>query len=125
MKKNLIRWILPLVVLFNAWNKDDATPGNATPPDITDTTSKGGEYVLSEGGFNQNNSKLAFRADSSGVITGDYFLQQNPSLSGGLGDLANDAIIYGSKLYIVVNNSGNVTVLDAKTGHYISTISFM
>ncbi|MEO6668720.1 MAG: hypothetical protein ABIN36_04545 [Ferruginibacter sp.] len=122
MKKNLIKWILPAVLLFTACNKDnDVAPVVITPVPV-DTISKGGAYILSEGGFGANNSKLAYRVDSSGVIFGDYFLEKNPALTGGLGDLANDMIVYGNKIYIVMNGSGNITVLNLATGVQITTI---
>lgn len=81
-----------------------------------------GVYVLSEGNYSANNGKLAYRDAASGAVSGDFFVQQNPSQSAGLGDVANDILIYGSKMYIVVNVSNNVTVLDAKTGTFISRI---
>src|SRR4051794_19525613 len=107
MKKNVIKWILPIVVLFSACKKDDKVATNVTPaPVVTQSNNFGGEFVLSEGGFGANNSKLLYRLDSSTAIANDYFVQQNPTLTGGLGDLANDMIIYGGKIYIVMNGSG-------------------
>ncbi|MEO8768463.1 MAG: hypothetical protein ABI402_00195 [Ferruginibacter sp.] len=122
MKKNVIKWILPIVVLFNACNKNNDTAAVVITPVVVDTVSKGGAYILSEGGFGANNSKLAYRVDSSGAFTGDYFLDKNPALTGGLGDLANDMIIYGGKIYILMNGSNNITVLNLATGVQITTI---
>ena len=118
VKKNVIKWILPVVVLLSACKKNDQPV--ATAPILQPAK---GVYILSEGGFAANNSKLAYR-DTAGVVSGDFFLQQNPSLTAGLGDLGNDMVIYGSKMYIVMNGSGNVTVLNAATGAFISQISF-
>lgn len=84
-----------------------------------------GAYVLSEGGFSGNNTKLSYYTNSSATVVGDFFLQQNPALTAGLGGLGNDAIIYGSKLYIVMNGSGNVTVLNASNAIFIKQISFV
>ncbi len=123
MKKNVIKWILPLVVLLNACKKDDNVAATVIPPVVVDTTSKQVAYVLSEGGFGANNSYLARRVDSSGVISTDYFLEKNPTITGGLGDLANDLIVYGNKIYILVNGSGKIAVLDLSTGVLIDTIN--
>ncbi len=119
MRRIIFQFLLPCAVIFSACKKDDPV---VTPvaPAIT-----GGTYVLSEGGFGANNAKLAFRADSSGSVTGDFFLQQNPTITAGLGDLGNDAIVYGGKLYIVMNGSNNVTVLNARSGTYVNSISFI
>jgi len=113
MKKQLIKWVLPAMVLLNACKKDDVTPGPAVAPTK-------GVYVLSEGG---TGSTLSFRS-AAGTVTGDFFLQQNPTIVGGLGNLGNDAIIYGGKMYIMMNLSNVVTVLNASTGIFIANIAF-
>lgn len=122
MKKNLIKWVVPVLVLLNACKKDDKTTTTVIPPPVTTTDNRGAEYILSEGGFGANNSKLCYRVDSSQTIAADYFLQQNPTLTGGLGDLANDMIIYGGKMYITMNGSGNVTILRQSDGVLLNTI---
>ncbi|MEA4935812.1 MAG: YncE family protein [Paludibacter sp.] len=70
-------------------------------------------FVLSEGLFNMNNSTLAMYNLLTGETSSDYFLSVNHR---GLGDTANDMGLYGSKLYIVVNVSSQIEVIDAKTG---------
>ena len=119
MKKNLVDCIIPLVVLFSACKKDDkvVTPAPVLAP-------AKGVYVLSEGTFSDNNTRLAYRDAATGAVSADFFLQQNPALTGGLGDTGNDAIIYGGKMYIVMNGSGNVTVLNAANAAFISQVSF-
>jgi len=97
--------------------KDDVTPADQIKP-------AKGVYVLSEGNFFANNAKLAYRDAATGTVYGDFFGQQNPTQSAGLGDVANDMLIYGSKLYIVLNISSNVTVLNASDGAFISRIPF-
>lgn len=76
-------------------------------------------YVLSEGLFNNNNSTLAFYDLENKVKNSDYFQTWNHR---GLGDTANDALIYGSKMYIVVNVSGVLEVLDIQSGKSIKQI---
>ena len=43
----------------------------------------------------------------------------------GLGDTGNDMIIYGSKLYVVMNGTSQVTVINASTGSLIRRIDFV
>jgi YVTN family beta-propeller protein len=83
-----------------------------------------GIFVLSEGGFNANNSKLSFYNKATGVTTGDIYLQQNPDSTVGLGGVANDAIIYGSKMYIIVTESSLVSVLKASNAKNLKQIIF-
>lgn len=118
MKKNLLLFlsVITTAVVLVSCKKDDETVAPVS-------TAAPGQYILSEGSFGGNNTKLGFYNSNTSSFTGDFFGQQNPS-SGGLGDTGNDMIIYGGKLYIVMNISENVTVLDAETGKLIKKISF-
>lgn len=109
-----------LTVVLNACKKnDDATP--TAPVQLTPAI---GEYILSEGGFFGNNTKLSFYNNATNTVVGDFFAQQNPS-SAGLGGVGNDMIIYGSKLYVIMNVSSNVTVLNASNAILIKAIPFL
>ena len=120
MKRSFFAILITGLVALNACKKDDNVVIPA--PVLSPAT---GVYVLCEGGFGGNNATLAYRNVASGVVAADFYRQQNPTQTGGLGDLANDAIIYGSKLYIVMNGSGNVTVLNASTGVLLGKVSFI
>ena len=119
MKLTTIKWALSLAVILQACKKDD----QIVNPDPIQPAK--GVYVLSEGGFGANNAMLGYRNAATGAFAADFYLQQNPLLSSGLGDVANDALIYGGKMYIVMNGSGNVTVLNAATGSLLTKISFI
>jgi len=77
-------------------------------------------YILSEGLFNLNNSTLATYNLTNGTLVPDIFLAVNKR---GLGDTANDMGMYGSKIYVVVNVSSQVEVLDAATGKSLRRIA--
>lgn len=79
-------------------------------------------YVLSEGLFNLNNSTLARHTFTNNYTIADYFRTINRR---GLGDTANDMAIYGEKLYIVVNVSSQIEVIDWKTGLSIKQIPML
>ena len=66
-------------------------------------------YILSEGLFNQNNSSLARYSFNRQRCTNNYFSANNQRR---LGDTANDIAIYGNKIYVVVNVSSTVEVID-------------
>ena len=78
-----------------------------------------GLYVLNQGIFNDNNSTLSFYGYTTQQVTPDIF---NTANGRGLGDTGNDVEIYGSKMYIVVNVSSTVEVVDAHTGKSIKQI---
>lgn len=87
--------------------------------DVPENQTAGKMLVLSEGLFNMNNSTLAYYDFEKKELITDYFLQKNGR---GLGDTANDMILYGSKIYIVVNVSSQIEVIDAATGLSVQRI---
>jgi YVTN family beta-propeller protein len=109
-----------LLSLFLLCACDDMHDKMRTEDDlsVTETTRI---YVLSEGLINLNNSSLAMYDFSVGTKSSDYFLTANKR---GLGDTANDMGLYGSKLYVVVNVSSQIEVLDAGTGLSLKQIPF-
>ena len=119
--KKISSAILVTIVFFSSCKKVDA-PNDVKPVLISPAV---GEYILSEGIFGGNNTKLSFYTNNTAVVSGDFFLQENPTVTAGLGAIGNDAIIYGSKIYIVMNGSGNLTVLNANDAILIKKISFL
>lgn len=82
-----------------------------------------GFYLLNEGAYQSNKSTLDFADFTRGRYISNLFALRNPSKVKELGDTGNDLKIYGSKLYIVVNGSHKVEVLDAYTGRQITQIN--
>lgn len=119
--KSLFKYIflLACVALLQACDDMHDVPEPVSLPATPGETGK--MYVLSEGLFNMNNSTLSMLDFGHSTINSDYFLFQN---NRGLGDTANDMKRYGSKLWIVVNVSSQVEVLDANTGISIKRIPF-
>ena len=72
-----------------------------------------GLLVLNEGLFQQNNSSLSWVNFEGDVVNNSIFEQKTNRQ---LGDTGNDIQRYGGKIYIVVNVSSTVEVLNAKTG---------
>ena len=87
-----------------------------------------GVYVLSEGLFNLNNSTLSWIDFSTGLPdswnapTGNSYDCFEKVNGRRLGDTANDILLYGSRLYIAVNVSSTIEILDAATGRSLSRI---
>ncbi len=115
-----INKFLPVVIaafILNGCAKDDTVM-----PEPPLTTPAKGAYILSEGAYGSNNTKLSYYSFSSAAITGDFFLQQNPAITAGLGDTGNDMIIYGTKLFIILNNADSITVLNAANATFLKRI---
>lgn len=112
MKK--MKWMVPalaMTVIMAGCSKDD-TPVTRTP--VT-----AGLYVLNEGGWGKGNTTLTYYDFSTSKASTDFYESVNGSK---LGDTGNDILIYGSKLYIVVNVSSYVEVAEATTAKSIKKI---
>jgi YVTN family beta-propeller protein len=104
-----------LITLLASCGKDN-TPTPEVPAE------RAGIYVLNEGGFGGNNSSLTYYSYTSKAATPNIFSAANGGA--GLGDTGNDIQVYGSKMYIVVNVSSTIEVVDPKTTKSIKQIRF-
>ncbi len=116
--------ILFLVVLaLCACRKDPKPLPSGISRVVPDPTSLfTGMYIVNEGNMNMNKASLDYLDFRNGLYTRNLYNQVNPDVTKGLGDVANDIGIYGTKLYIVVNNSNKVEILNVKTGKRIAQI---
>jgi hypothetical protein len=113
-KNNSYLWVFSTVVLILSCKKDN----NPAPPAPTVTS---GVYTLNQGLYGANNTTITYYDFSIQNPVTDYFRNVNGF---GLGDTGSDFIIYGGKIYIVVNNSGYVAVATSSNAAFIDTISF-
>lgn len=118
--------LLFLGALITGCRKDPkVTPEEANQVTDQDLASKKSFYLLNEGNMNMNKASLDFFDTSTGDYRRNIYEQANPGVVRGLGDVGNDIQIYGSKLYIVVNNSNKVEVLDARTAKKLGQIDIV
>lgn len=83
------------------------------------TAQRAGLFILDQGNLGSPNSALTYYDYTTKTLTPDIFLSANGQ---GLGNTANDIEVYGSKLYIVVDKSGVVDVVDPKTSKIIKQV---
>ncbi|TZF96230.1 YncE family protein [Chryseobacterium panacisoli] len=88
----------------------------------SENTAIKGFYMLNEGNMGSNKCTLDFFDYTKGTYYRNIYAEINPNVVKELGDVGNDIKIYGSKLYIVVNVSNKIEVLDAKTAKRITSI---
>jgi DNA-binding beta-propeller fold protein YncE len=84
-----------------------------------------GMYMLNEGNMNMNKASLDFVNFRTGIYERNIYNKANPAVTKGLGDVGNDVGIYGSKMYVVVNISNKVEVLDVKTAKKLGQIDIV
>ena len=80
---------------------------------------KPGIYVVNEGNFTYGNASLSYIDLTRDTIFNNIFYK---STTFPLGDVAQSITRFNSKIFIVINNSGKIYVIDAKTAEYIATI---
>ena len=117
IKLNALFIAFALLTVLAACHKDKVIPNPGTPK-----AERAGVYILNQGGFGANNSTLTYYDYTTKQLTADLYQTINGS---GLGDTGNDAEIYGSKMYIVVNVSNVIDIVNAKTGKLIKQDSMV
>lgn len=119
IKKYLSIFLLPVLLFASACREDELVV--PTEYDIVggtvDPASKiRGFYLVNEGNMGSNKCTLDFCDYFTGLYSRNFYAEKNPDVIKELGDVGNDIGVYGSKLYVVVNCSHKVEVLDAHTG---------
>lgn len=109
MKKRnfLIASVFCAMTAFSLVGCDDDIP--EIKPGTDEPKALSGIYVLNNGKMGSNNASLSFYDFATQKTKSDLFKTVNGR---GLGDTANDMIIYGSKIYIAVYNSNVIEVTD-------------
>ncbi len=95
-------WLV--VVAVNAFGESNNQAGISV-----DAYQREGIYILNAGNWQENNASLSFFDINTGTMTGNLYSTANGS---GLGDSAEQILIYGSKIYITVTGSNRLVVLD-------------
>jgi YVTN family beta-propeller protein len=120
LKNPLIATFGLLSVFLIACSKDNPI----TPEEKPDPVS--GIYVLNEGNFQANNASVSYIDFLTNKVTLDIYGPANssdPNKPLALGAVGSDMDIYGSLLYVVVNESNKVEILDASTAKIVKTIT--
>ncbi|MGM9805170.1 MAG: YncE family protein [Candidatus Aphodosoma sp.] len=81
-----------------------------------------GFYLVNEGNMGSNKCSLDYFDYFTGLYARNFYAERNPNVVKELGDVGNDIGIYGSKLYVVVNCSHKVEVMNARNGIRIGQI---
>lgn len=109
MNKKVLSFAVTLLAagLFTACDDKDKTP-SYIPVAVSN-----GAYVICGGNESSSiNSSLTYIDYTSGTAAQNQFKAKNGR---SLGLTANDALVYGSKMYIIVSGENTIEVVDAKT----------
>lgn len=116
---------LSLGILFTGCREDEVvvpTEYDIIPDDMGSDSKIMGMYLVNEGNMGSNKCTLDYLDYRNSYYVRNLYAERNPNVIKELGDVGNDIQIYGSKLYVVVNCSNKVEVLNAYTGVRIAQI---
>lgn len=111
--------------LFSACSDDPETPGGEEekPGDVEGVVDGVvGFYLLNEGNMGSNKCTLDYYDYATATYRRNIYAENNPGVALELGDSGNDIAVYEGRLYIVVNGSHKVEVLDAATAKRIGQV---
>ena len=114
-----IIYFLSLLISATSCRDDELvvpTEYDIIPDTPSPDTSIRGFYLVNEGNMGSNKCTLDYFDYFTGLYARNFYAERNPNVIKELGDVGNDIGIYGSKLYVVVNCSHKVEVMDARTG---------
>lgn len=77
-------------------------------------------YLLNEGNFQRGNSTLSYYLPDSATVYADVFKAVNGR---DLGDTGNSITIHGGRVYLVMNGSNTIEVIDTGTHRSVKTIA--
>lgn len=117
--------LLLSAVLLSSCREDEVvvpTEYDILPVTVPEGSDVVGMYLLNEGNMGSNKCTLDYLDFVQGYYVRNLYAERNPHVIKELGDVGNDIRVYGSKLYVVVNCSNKMEVLDARTGVRISQV---
>ena len=97
----------------------DIVQTQVTEPVMTDVY---GFYLLNEGNMGSNKASLDYFDATTGAYNLNIYAARNPTVVKELGDVGNDIMIYGNKMYAVINCSHKVEVLTPDSARRIAQI---
>ena len=120
--KRFLTILLTLLALAACREPEDTDPSVKTDVGGGDAGDIYGFFLLNEGNMGSNKCTLDFYDYTTGIYSKNIFPERNPEIVQELGDVGNDIGIYGTKLWIVVNCSNLVEVIDVRTGWHVEQI---
>ena len=82
-----------------------------------------GFYLVNEGNMGSNKCTLDYFDYPTSTYIRNIYADRNPNVIKELGDVGNDIGIYGRKMYVVVNCSHKVEILDARTARRLGQVN--
>lgn len=78
-------------------------------------------FIMNQGAWPAGSS-LDVKNLSTGAFQADWFAKANPSVTQGLGNTGNDMAVIGGKLWVLMNGSNTIAIIDPSTGKLERTL---
>ncbi len=118
-RKNTVLLQLLIVVLLTigvgACKKEDAQPVPMPTPNFDK-----GVFISNEGQFTYGNASLSYYNPKTKTVENNIFFKVNHVP---IGDILQSLTLHNNRLYMVVNNSGKVYVIDPDSKQHLGTIT--
>ena len=116
MKHLVIITSVLLAILTSCLKLNDGDENNV----VESLLSAEGVFLLNEGNFNLGNGSLSFYSYHSFTLYNQLFYSVNQRP---IGDIPMSMTINGNRIYIVVNNSGRIEIVDKSSLRSVSTVT--
>jgi DNA-binding beta-propeller fold protein YncE len=100
------------------YSEENAVEGMTAEPNASIT----GMYVLNEGNMGSNKCTLDYLDYTEGTYSRNIYSERNPNAVKELGDVGNDIKTYQGRMYMVINCSNKVEVVNASNAIRIGQI---
>lgn len=118
--KQILYLFSALFLIYSCNKGENFGPINKNQNTEIPQSFQNGVFIVNEGNYTWNNASIDFYSFAENKIYQNVFLAQN---NYPLGDVAQSINIFDSKIYIVVNNSGKIEVLNSADLKKTATIS--
>ena len=113
--KHLLILLVAIILIANACKPDDTNQPSNTTLDATKM------LVLNEGNFMWGNASISlYDLNKDSILFDDIYQNKNNEA---LGDVLQSATFIDDKIYLVVNNSGKIVVVDKHTLKKVNEVS--
>ena len=123
MKKTFCIIILISLIFSSCRKEEEIVPSTVTKVAEGETGPVAGFFLLNEGNMGSNKASLDYYDYETGKYHKNIYGERNPYEVKDLGDVGNDIQIYGNKLYVIINYSNYLEIMDVATVKHIAKIA--
>ncbi len=118
--RSLLVFSVLLAAIAVSCSKENASGNLPTGIDI-EVGENSALFILNQGAW-PGGSTLDLKNLSSGAFSANWFAAANPDVAQGLGNTGNDMAVIGGRLWVLMNGSNQIAVINPSTGKLEKTL---